>query len=150
MNGKILPSGDHVSEPFDAFMKAHGMRQTYTQASAAYAGSMDDTDALAYPVATVLRRGERVYFGEVATSHLACRKVCAEYHVRQIALEPFEDGVLEYGTSDAPGCAVWTELPHCPTMPTHHMRRAFEELSASYSIFWKLVEGEFRIVADCA
>mmetsp|Transcript_89204 Transcript_89204/g.144509 ORF Transcript_89204/g.144509 Transcript_89204/m.144509 type:complete len:423 (+) Transcript_89204:3-1271(+) len=61
---------------------------------------------------------------------------------------PFEGGILEFGTSNGPSTADWTEMPANVNMPKAAMRRAFENLGASYSIFWQLQGNEFKAIAD--
>ena len=70
------------------------------------------------------------------------------YGVRQIAFVQFESGILEFGNSADPSTADWAEMPKCPTLPKAAMRRAFENLGATYALFWEKQGNKFIAVAD--
>jgi hypothetical protein len=76
------------------------------------------------------------------------KDLAAKYGICQVAFIPFEQGVLEFGTSEGPCTATWTELPKVPTMPKAAMRRGFENLGASYCMFWSKEGDTFKVTAD--
>ena len=77
-----------------------------------------------------------------------------KYQIGQIALVPFQDGVLEFGTSLGSETATWPgsfeQIPTAPTLPTDEMRRAYELYGASYTMFWRLAadKKEYIVVAE--
>jgi len=76
------------------------------------------------------------------------KDVAAEYGVESIAFVPFEGGVLEFGTSQGAATADWAAMPEVPTMPKEIMRKAFENLGASYALYWAREGDEFVPRAD--
>lgn len=88
------------------------------------------------PVATVLKTQKPIFIKDVQKSTMLRKDLAKTYGIAQVAFAPFEGGVLEYGTSTGRATADWRELPECPTMPKATMRKAFENLGASYCLFW--------------
>ena len=64
-----------------------------------------------------------------------------------MAFAPFEDGVVEFGTTAA-SATQWDAMPQVPTLPKEVMRRAFEELGALYVIYWARDGERYRVAAD--
>jgi predicted membrane chloride channel (bestrophin family) len=96
----------------------------------------------------VLRSGEPLLIKDVAAeSKLARREVALQYGIDAIAFGPYEDGVIEYGTTTASSIS-WSRLPAVPTLPKTVMRKAFEELGALYLIYWRQDGDSFRVAAD--
>jgi len=100
------------------------------------------------PVSMCLRTQSPVFIKDVQSSTLKRKDLAKKYGIGQIAFVPFEGGVLEYGTSNGRATADWKELPECPTMPKTTMRKAFENLGASYCLFWERDGDEFVCIAD--
>jgi hypothetical protein len=71
-----------------------------------------------------------------------------KYGIGQIAFVQFESGILEFGTSAGPSTADWAEMPKCPTLPKAAMRRAFENLGATYALYWEKQGDKFIATAD--
>lgn len=100
------------------------------------------------PIATVLKTNAPLFIKDVATSNLQRKDLAIKYGIGQIAFVPFEGGILEFGTSNGASTADWKEMPQCPTMPKAAMRRGFENLGASYNIFWAKKGDKFEAIAD--
>ena len=61
---------------------------------------------------------------------------------------PFEDGVVEFGTTQGTNAEDWTGPPAVPTLPKKVIRHAFEELGALYVLFWQKQGDVYRVAAD--
>merc|ERR1719440_1708047 len=120
------------------------MTESVDEASMAYVLSATGTG----PVATVIATGEPLLIKEVSSSSLQRRELAGKYGIGQIAFAPFEDGVVEFGTTKQSG-KVWDAVPKVPVLPKAVMRRAFEELGALYVLHWaEETPGEFSVSAD--
>jgi hypothetical protein len=100
------------------------------------------------PIATVLKTGKPLFIKDVGSSNLKRKDLALKYGIGQIAFSQFESGILEFGTSSGPSTADWVEMPKCPTMPKAAMRRAFENLGATYTLFWEKQGDKFVAIAD--
>ena len=78
---------------------------------------------------------------------LCGRELALQYGINAISFAPYEDGVIEYGTTTASD-TQWTRMPQVPTLPKGVLRKAFEELGALYAIYWRQDGGIFRVAAD--
>jgi len=96
------------------------------------------------PVATTYNTQQSVFVGSVADSNLKRKEVAKSFGVRQVVFEPFERGVLEYGTAST----LWTGVPAVPTMPKAAIRKGFENLGASYCMYWAKQGDNFVVKAD--
>merc|ERR1711871_1319562 len=85
---------------------------------------------------------------DVKTSSLKRKDIAMKYGIQQIAWVPMEGGVMEFGTSEGPSTADWDSLPKCPTMPKAEIRKGFENLGASYCLFWQNKNMQFSVVAE--
>ena len=65
----------------------------------------------------------------------------------QVMFEPYEFGVVEYGTTVS-SRVRWGEMPTPPVVPRAQIRKAFEELGALYCIFWQEEGGRIVAKAD--
>jgi hypothetical protein len=92
------------------------------------------------PVATVKRTQVPYFVPEISTSTLKRRELAIQNTVSQVALVPFEDGVLEFGNSKS--AAQWPSIPTSVPMPKRELRRAFEDLGASYAMWWALEDND--------
>ena len=80
-------------------------------------------------------------------SRLCGRELALQYGINAISFAPYEDGVIEYGTTTASN-TQWTRIPEVPTLPKDVLRKAFEELGALYAIYWRQDGDVFRVAAD--
>jgi hypothetical protein len=98
------------------------------------------------PIATVQRTGEARFIDNVAYSDLKRKELAFKFGVSQVAMLPFEAGVIEFGnTRSRP---QWASLPRAPNMPKPQLRKAFEDLGALYAMYWKLEGNHLRVIAD--
>ncbi len=49
---------------------------------------------------------------------------------------PFEAGVIEFGNTRS--LPQWDAIPAAPLMPKAPLRKAFEDLGALYTVYWKV------------
>jgi len=143
-NGKIVVAGDYVTDARREALKAKGMKKSFAEESEAYALPASGDG----PVAKVLRKQEPVFVNDIAKSNMLRKDLAAKYGIAQVCFVPFEAGVLEFGTSDGPCTADWTEMPKVPNMPKAAMRAGFENLGASYCIYWSKQGDKFKVAAD--
>lgn len=87
-------------------------------------------------VAKVRRTGEPIWIPSAVNSQWLRKDLSIRYGIQSVAFEPYEGGVIEYGTGVGPATAEWSERPTAPIMPKAEMRKAFEELGALYVMFW--------------
>ena len=131
VNDELRVAGAHVASP-----QAAGFIEASKQARLDATGDG--------PIATVKRTGEELFVADVSTSSLKRRELALQHGVSQIAMIPFEDGVVEFGALTS----AWERVPVAPSMPKRVLRKAFEELGALYAIFWSLEKDELRVTAD--
>jgi hypothetical protein len=144
VNGKLVVAGDYVTDARKADLKSKGFEKSFAEESESYA--VDATGD--GPVASVYKSKEPLFIKDVAASTMKRKDLAAKYGIGQVCFVPFETGVLEFGTSDGPCTADWTEMPKVPTMPKAAMRKGFENLGASYCMFWSKEGDTFKVVAD--
>lgn len=97
------------------------------------------------PIAQVKRTGENFFVADVALSNLKRKELALQYGISQVAMIPFEDGVVEFGTTCT---SVWQGVPPAPSMPKRVLRKAFEELGALYAIYWAREGDDFNVQAS--
>ena len=73
------------------------------------------------------------------------KELALQSGVTQIAIVPFEDGVVEFGTVSS--ATQWTDVPKVPSMPKRTLRKAFEDLGALYCLYWGLDGTDFHVKA---
>lgn len=100
------------------------------------------------PIATVLKTGEPLLIDDIKSSKLQRRELAIKYGVNEVAFAPFEDGVVEFGTTALSPIQWGDTMPQVPTLPKEAMRAAFEELGALYVLYWAPDGNVFRVVAD--
>ena len=98
------------------------------------------------PIAQVQRTGSPFFIPDVRVSSLKRKELALKYGVSQVAMLPFEAGVIEFGNCRA--CEQWAVIPDAPIMPKAPLRTAFEDLGALYVMFWKadFVNKELRVI----
>ena len=96
------------------------------------------------PVARVKSTGENYYVPDVSQSNLNRKELALQYGITQVAMIPFEDGVVEIGRK----VPLWDGVPVCASMPKRTLRKAFEELGALYAVYWSLEGDEFKVIAN--
>lgn len=143
-NGKLVVAGCYITEARKAELKAKGIETSFAEESEAYA-----LDASADgPVATVYKSKQPLMIPDVASSNMKRKDLAAKYGIGQICFIPMESGVLEFGTSDGAATATWEKMPECPLIPKAALRQGFENLGASYAMFWAREGDSFKVVAD--
>merc|ERR1719188_1241879 len=144
VNGKLVVAGDYVTDARKAALKAKGLDKSFAEESESYAMDADGDG----PLASVYKSKEPLFIKDVAASKMKRKDLAAKYGIGQVCFVPFESGVLEIGTSDGPCTADWTEMPKVPNMPKAAMRKGFENLGASYAMFWSKEGNDFKVLAD--
>ena len=104
-------------------------------------------DAAGYgPVASVKSTGTPSFVADVTKSELRRKELAFKSGISQIAMLPFEDGVIEIGNMRK--LPQWSSIPRAPTMPKAQLRKAFEDLGALYAMYWRQDGDELRVIAD--
>jgi len=130
--GKLVVAGDYVTDARRAELSAKGLEKSFAEESETFA-----LDASADgPVATVYKSKQPLMITDIASSNMKRKDLAAKYGLGQICFIPFEGGVLEFGTSDGSASATWGKMPTCPCIPKAALRKGFENLGASYAMFW--------------
>jgi len=137
-------AGDYVTDARRAELKGKGLEKSFAEESEAYALDASGDG----PVATVYKTKKPVFIKDMSSSNMKRKDLAVKYGISQISFIPFEAGVLEFGTSDGPSTATWEEMPACPLIPKADLRRGFENLGASYAMFWVKDGNSFKVVAD--
>jgi len=139
-NGKLVVAGSYVTEARKAALKSQGLEASFAEESEAYA-----LDASADgPVATVYKSKQPLMIADVASSTMKRKDLAAKYGIGQVCFIPMEAGVMEFGTA----AATWEKMPECPLIPKAALRQGFENLGASYGMFWAKDGDSFKVVAD--
>ena len=144
VNGKLVVAGDYVTDARKEKLKTKGFDKSFAEESESFALDVNG----AGPVAECFNSGKPVFVKSIADSIMKRKDLAAQYGVEQCAFVPMEGGVMEYGTSDGECTANWEEMPVCPTMPKDEMRKGFENLGASYCLFWQNQDGNYKVVAE--
>jgi len=133
--GKLKAQGEYAASP---------SAKDYTEGSKAFALDAEGGG----PIATVQRMGQPAFVEDVSLSTLQRRELALKNGVSQVALLPFEAGVLEFGNIRAN--QQWPDIPKAPNMPKQDLRKAFEDLGALYVLYWKadFVSNTLRVIAD--
>ena len=100
------------------------------------------------PVAFVYKTGNTFFIDDVRNSNLKRKELALRFGVSQVALIPFEAGVLEIGNMRT--SKQWPDIPQAPFLPKAKLRQAFEDLGALYAIYWQpdLTTNEVRVAAS--
>ena len=135
--GELKATGVYAGNPNAA---------SYAEESKQYALAADG----AGPIAQVQRTGEPLFIPDVSYSTLKRKELALKYGVSQVAILPFEAGVIEFGNARSMKHKQWTEIPKAPTMPKAQLRKAFEDLGALYALYWEadFEKNEMRVIAD--
>jgi len=145
VDGQLVVSEDYITEARKAALAEKGFTKSFAQESEPFALSVDGDG----PVATCYKTGAPQFVGDVSKSSMKRKELAAKYGIQQVAWVPMEGGVMEFGTSEGSSTANWgDEMPGCPTMPKAEMRKGFENLGASYCLFWQNRNMEFSVVAE--
>mmetsp|Transcript_48369 Transcript_48369/g.121881 ORF Transcript_48369/g.121881 Transcript_48369/m.121881 type:complete len:678 (-) Transcript_48369:9-2042(-) len=145
VDGQLTTAGYYVTPPRRAALEAQGKTGSFAEVSQSMRLPAQGCKG---PISTVYNLGTPICIGDAASNDTLNRKdLAAEYGVQSICFVPCEGGVLEYGTSTT----TWAKSPPAtPNMPKKDIRRAFENLGASYVMFWAEESGQFRVIADYA
>jgi hypothetical protein len=144
VDGQLVVAGDYVTETRKTMLREKGFDKSFAEESEPFALSIAGDG----PVATCYKTGEPQFVKDVSESTMKRKDLAAKYGIKQVAWVPMEGGVMEFGTSEGPCTADWEELPKCPTMPKVEIRKGFENLGASYCLFWQNRNMEFSVVAE--
>jgi predicted membrane chloride channel (bestrophin family) len=98
------------------------------------------------PIAMVQRTGSPFFIPDVRVSTLKRKELALKYGISQVAMLPFEAGVVEFGNCRT--SEQWDGIPDAPVIPKAPLRTAFEDLGALYVMFWKpdFVKKELRVI----
>ena len=140
VDGKLVVAGDYVTDARKAELKDKKMDSSYAQESESITIDANGDG----PLATVLKTGTPLFVGDISKSSMKRKELAAKYGVKQACFVPFEAGILEFTSATMD----WKEMPECPTMPKAAMRKGFENLGASYCLFWTPDGDKFKCVAD--
>lgn len=148
VNGELVVAGDYTTDEARAANVKRGLVSSFAEQSEGFALDAGGGG----PVATCFRENRQEYISNVADSTLTRADIAERYDINQIAFVPFEGGVLEYGTTRGVGSdRQWDRKgpPPVPTLPCAEMRKAYELLGSSYTMFWaKNADDNFVVVAD--
>jgi len=142
VNGKLVVAGDYASDARKERLKAKGLDKSFAEESEEYALDTDGDG----PVATVYKSGEPLFIEDVSSAQLKRKELADKYGITQMCVIPFEAGVLEFGRAD--DVAKWEKAPNPPLLPKGEMRQGFENLGASYAMFWAKDDDKFKVIAD--
>mmetsp|Transcript_110024 Transcript_110024/g.354872 ORF Transcript_110024/g.354872 Transcript_110024/m.354872 type:complete len:656 (-) Transcript_110024:242-2209(-) len=129
---------------------SHYMKPAAQDKCAAYVKATESfqvpSDGCSGPLSTVYHLGQAICIQDAGSyTHVKRKDLAAESGVQSICFAPCGGGVFEYGVTTN----AWMEtLPSCPVMPKDEIRKAFEDLGASYAMFWALQDEQFSVVAD--
>jgi len=144
IDGNLVVAGDYVTPARKAELADKGFDKSFAEESE---GQVMPVRGFG-PIASAYRKNESFFVSDVAASNFKRKDLALKYGIAQVAFTPMEGGVIEYGTSDGPSTANWETLPDCPVMPKSDMRKGFENLGASYGLFWQKKGDVFEVVAD--
>jgi hypothetical protein len=142
VNGKLVVAGDYAPDARKERLKKKGFDKSFAEESEEYALDTDGDG----PVATVYKSGESLFIEDVSSAKLKRRELADKYGITQMCVIPFEAGVLEFGRAD--DVAKWEKAPSPPLLPKGEMRQGFENLGASYAMFWAKDGDKFHVIAD--
>jgi hypothetical protein len=144
VDGQLVVAGDYVTDSRKAMLAAKGFELSFAEESEPFS-----LPALGEgPVATCYQTGTPQFVKDVSQSSMKRKALAAKYGIKQVAWVPMEGGVMEFGTSEGPCTADWDSMPMCPTMPKAEIRKGFENLGASYCLFWQNRNMEYSVVAE--
>merc|ERR1719247_3934229 len=143
VDGQLVVASDYVTDARKAMLAEAGFTKSFAEESEPFALPVSGEG----PVATCYKTGEPQFVGDVSTSSLKRKDLAMKYGIQQISWVPMEGGVMEFGTSKGPCTADWDALPNCPTMPKAEIRKGFENLGASYCLFWQNKNMQYSVVA---
>jgi len=144
VDGQLVVAGDYVTEERRAMLAEKGFDKSFAEESEAFALPSTGQG----PVATCYNTGEQQFVADVSKSSMKRKAIAAKYGIQQVAWIRMEGGVMEFGTSEGSCTADWDTVPKCPTMPKAEIRKGFENLGASYCLFWQNRNMEFSVVAE--
>eukprot|EP00931_Biecheleriopsis_adriatica_P099021 TRINITY_DN7325_c0_g2_i1.p1 TRINITY_DN7325_c0_g2~~TRINITY_DN7325_c0_g2_i1.p1 ORF type:complete len:630 (-),score=126.82 TRINITY_DN7325_c0_g2_i1:42-1931(-) len=142
VNGKLVVAGDYVTDERKASLKEKGFDRSFAEESEDFA--LEATGSA--PLAVVYQSREPLFIEDVSQANLKRKELANKYGITQMCIVPFEAGVLEFGHSD--DMPNWDTRPDPPVMPKAEMRQGFENLGASYAMFWIKDGDTFKVVAD--
>ena len=96
MRGELKAVADYNAASYKKELTARGLTQSFADASLEYVLSASGSG----PVARVLQTGElEVIEDAQGDSRLQRRELATKYGVTKMAFAPFEEGVIEFGTT---------------------------------------------------
>lgn len=140
VNGKLVVAGGYKSDAYVAQLKAKGIDKSWVDESEPF--NLNPTGD--GPVASVYNSGTPVLIPDVSASTMQRKDLADKYGIQQAVFEKFETGVVEYGSSKA----TWSSVPKVPAMPKAAIRKGFENLGASYCMYWAKDGDQFKVTAD--
>eukprot|EP00931_Biecheleriopsis_adriatica_P099020 TRINITY_DN7325_c0_g1_i1.p1 TRINITY_DN7325_c0_g1~~TRINITY_DN7325_c0_g1_i1.p1 ORF type:complete len:656 (-),score=128.38 TRINITY_DN7325_c0_g1_i1:137-2020(-) len=143
VNGKLVVAGDYVTDERRESLKEKGFDRSFAEESEEYALDATGTG----PLASVYQSRKPLFIEDVSSQKsLKRRELANKYGITQMCMIPFEAGVLEFGHAD--DMPSWDTRPDPPVMPKAEMRQGFENLGASYAMFWSKDGDTFKVIAD--
>ena len=142
-NGKLKVVDSFKAASYKKELAGRGVLESFADASKPFALDTKGDG----PIAQVLKTGEPLFIDNVGESNLSRRELALQYGINAISFAPYEDGVIEYGTTTVSDIQ-WSRMPEVPTLPKDVLRKAFEELGALYTIYWRQDGDIFRVAAD--
>lgn len=144
VNGVLVTAGSYTSDAHMADLKKRGLRSSFTESSKFY-----KLDAAGDgPIASVHQSKKPLFISEPKSWNMRREELVKQFGLQQICFIPFEDGVLEFGTDVGEATATWSEMPQVANLPKAAMRKGFENLGASYCMYWAKQGNEFKVTAD--
>jgi len=138
LGDQLVVAGDYTTDQRKAALRARSMEGSFAVQSENFAIALDTDD----PVAECYQQKEGILLRDASKAEMSRADMAKKYRIAQIAFVPFEDGVMEFGTSDSSETTTWpndfTKIPKAPVFPKDEVRNAYELIGASYTMFWSL------------
>lgn len=144
---KFVVADDFVTDSRKAVLKKKGFDSSFAVESEKFALDAKGDG----PVAQTFKNKTPTFIKDVASSNMKRKDLAAKYGIGQIAWIPFEEGVLEFGTSDGPCTADWDKMPDMAlTGDTLQaaMKARCETAGAGYAIYWMSVRDKLVVAND--
>ena len=132
-NGKLVVTADYQTDSMRKELGARGLASSYAEASSLFqlqAGGGEATQGST--IANVLEAGKSLFVQNVSASSMWRKDLAKKYGIQSVVFEPLDNAIIEIGIASRP----WASTPPLPAIPSRTMRRAFETMGASYTIFW--------------
>jgi hypothetical protein len=91
----LVVAGDYTTDSRREVLRQRGLKGSFAIESEGFAIEIGSDD----PVATCFRARQHAYLKDASGAEISRASLVRKYRIAQIAYIPFEDGVMEFGTS---------------------------------------------------